>query len=89
MIGCFGALMGVQKAAWTHLPSPYERTTHVTSNMTELGCEFGMRVRAWARLGTGKALASLDRETMISALLPILGIAAGALAGAVMHLAIG
>ena len=88
VIGFFGAAMGVQNAASTYLLSPYERTTHVTSNMSDFGCELGMRVRGWAGLVTGTGLASPDHETMISALLPILGFAAGAFAGALMHLAI-
>lgn len=89
VVGFFAAAMGVQNAASTYLLSPYERTTHVTSNMTDFGCEFGMRVRSWAGLGTGKALASPDHETMMSALFPIFGFTAGAFAGAVMHLALG
>ena len=89
VVGFFAAAMGVQNAASSYLLSPYERTTHVTSNMTDFGCEFGMRVRAWAGLGTGKGLASPDHETMMSALFPIFGFMAGALVGALLHLAIG
>lgn len=89
VIGGFAAAMGVQNAASTYLLSPYERTTHVTSNMTDFGCEVGMRLRGWAGVATGKGLVSPDRETMVSAAFPILGFVAGALAGAVLHLVAG
>lgn len=86
VIAGFAAAMGVQNTGSTYLLKPFERTTHVTSNMTDFGCELGMRLRGWAGLSTGKALVSPDGETMVSAGLPILGFAAGALAGAVLHL---
>jgi len=89
VIGGFAAAMGVQNTASTYLLKPFERTTHVTSNMTDFGCELGMRLRGWAGMPTGKALASPDKETMVSAGLPILGFAVGALAGAVLHVVAG
>ena len=89
VIGCFALAMGLQNAASTYLLGPFERTTHVTSNMTDFGCELGMRLRGWVGLATGKVLASPDHETMFSAALPILGFAAGALTGALLHLVAG
>lgn len=89
VIGWFAAAMGVQNAATSYLLSPFERTTHITSNMTDFGCDLGMRGRGWAGLPTGKVLATPDDETMASAGLPILGFVAGALAGALLHLAAG
>jgi uncharacterized membrane protein YoaK (UPF0700 family) len=89
VIAGFAAAMGVQNAASTYLLTPYERTTHVTSNMTDFGCELGMRLRGWAGLSIGDGVASPDQETLVSAALPIIGFAAGALAGALLHLVAG
>lgn len=89
VIGCLAAAMGLQNAASTYLLAPFERTTHVTSNMTDFGCELGMRVRHWTGVPSGEVLASPDRDTMLSAGMPILGFAAGAAVGALLHLAAG
>jgi uncharacterized membrane protein YoaK (UPF0700 family) len=89
VIAGFAAAMGVQNAASTYLLDPYERTTHVTSNMTDFGCELGMRLRGWAGMSTGDKVASPALETMVSAGLPIIGFGVGGLAGALLHLVAG
>ncbi len=89
VIGCFAAAMGLQNAAFTCLLAPFERTTHVTSNITDFGCELGMHLRRLAGLPNGEVLASPDRDTMLSTAVPILGFAAGAAAGALLYLVAG
>lgn len=81
-VAFFAFAMGLQNATTTYLLKPFERTTHVTSNMTDFGSEVGMRLRGLAGLPSSEILAAPDGDTMASAAVCILGFAVGALAGA-------
>lgn len=76
--------MGLQNATTTYLLKGFERTTHVTSNMTDLGSEIGMRLRSLLGLQRSETLGAPDEDTMASAAACIVGFAIGGLAGAVV-----
>lgn len=81
-VAFFAFAMGLQNATTTYLLKPFERTTHVTSNMTDLGSEIGMRLRGLVGLPTSEVLAAPDGDTMASAAVCIVGFAVGGVAGA-------
>ncbi len=80
-VAMLGFAMGLQNATSTYLLKPWQRTTHITSNLTDLGSEIGMRLRRWAGRPSGEMLAAPDGDTLGSAAGAVLGFAAGAVAG--------
>jgi Protein of unknown function (DUF1275) len=73
--------MGLQNATSTYLLKPYERTTHVTNQMADLGSEIGLRIRQPLHRPSGDLLASPDGGALSSAFLVIVSFAAGGLGG--------
>lgn len=81
VVGAFAMAMGVQNTATTRLMSPFQRTTHVTSNLTDVGGTIGTILRRGRRRIGGED--GNDKRDLAGPGLPIVGFAVGGLVGAI------
>lgn len=81
-IGLFAFAMGMQNATSSHLLAPYRRTTHMTSTLTDLGSEIGVRLRAALGRTVAEPLAAPDADILSNSTLVFVGFCIGGIVGA-------